>query len=306
MRILFFGSSSFSAPSLKSLHSSISHVVTRKAKPRGRGYLLQDGEVKQLAQELGLPLTELDSFKDQAAQDLIGLNPDLLVVVSFGLIIPKWFLDAPGIGAINLHPSLLPRHRGPAPIQWAIRNGESETGITIIRMNERMDAGDMLYREPFHIYDEEDAESLSQRLADRSAAILPEFIERIAMDGLPSGVVQQEGEATYTSMISKEMGLIEWSAPADRIVCQVRAFVSWPTAHTSLDGKLLKVFKASRGREQVGGEPGSIVEIVPEGLIVVATGGTVVLQDVQLENRKRMSAADFARGHRGILGKKLI
>ena len=162
------------------------------------------------------------------------------------------------------------------------------------------------YPAPFHIYDEEDAESLSQRMADRSAAILPEFLERIVKGGLPPGITQQDNEATYTSMISKEMGLIDWSAPADRIVCQVRAFVSWPTAYASLDGRLLKVFKAARGHAQVKGEPGSIVEITPEGLVVVATGGTVVLKDVQLENRKRMNATDFARGYRGILGKKLI
>jgi methionyl-tRNA formyltransferase len=305
MRILFFGSSDFSVPSLRSIQSSISHVVTRKAKPRGRGYLLEDGEVKRVARDLGLPLVGLDSFKEQAARDLAGLNPDLLVVVSFGLIIPGWFLEVPRAGAINLHPSLLPKYRGPAPIQWAIRNGDTETGITIIKMNARMDEGDILYQEHFRIGAEEDAESLSERLAQRSAVILPGFLEGVAKDGLPRGIAQRAEEATYTPMISKEMGLIDWSLRAESIVWQVRALVSWPTAYTSLDGKLLKIYKASLGPEGADIQPGTIAEITPEGIIVGAATGSVVVREVQVENRKRMRAADFARGYRGILGKKL-
>lgn len=306
MRILFFGSSAFSVPSLRSIHSSISCVVTRKAKPKGRGYLLEDGEVKQAARDLGLSLVELESFKDQAARDLAGLAPDLLVVVSFGLIIPKWFLEVARVGAINIHPSLLPRYRGPAPIQWVLHNGERETGITIIKMNERMDAGDILYQESFAIAGEEDAESLSERLARRSAAILPGFIERIAENGLPPGIAQRDEEATYTPMISREMGRIDWSVPAEGIVWQVRALVSWPTAYTSLDGRLLKVFQASIGPREVCGEPGTITEIAPEGLVVATARGSVIVREVQIENRKRMRAADFSRGYRGMLGKRLI
>ena len=147
MNLLFFGSSSFSVPALVSLHSSISCVVTKKTKPKGRGYLLEDNEVKRAALSLGLPVREIGSFKDEEAAGLGELKPDLLVVVSFGLIIPRWFLDLPTLGAINVHPSLLPKYRGPSPMQWAIRNGEEETGITVIRMNERMDAGDILYQE---------------------------------------------------------------------------------------------------------------------------------------------------------------
>ncbi|HME45979.1 MAG TPA: methionyl-tRNA formyltransferase [Syntrophorhabdales bacterium] len=304
MRILFFGSSSFSVFPLESIYSLVSAVVTKKAKPRGRGYLLEDGEVAQLARRLKLPLFEIDSFKDPAARDLAALKPDLLVVVSFGLLIPKWFLDVPIIGAINVHPSLLPKYRGPAPIQWAIRDGESETGITIIKMSERMDAGDILYQEPFSIRAGEDARGLSERLSQRTAQILLGFLKGVETDGLPQGTVQREEDATYTPIITREMGLISWATDAIQIVRQVRALVVWPTAYTFLDGKLVKVFAADLGHRTEESEPGIVLEVLPDGLLVASLSGSVLLKEVQLENRRRMSASEFARGYRGAVGKR--
>ena len=305
MRVLFFGSSSFSAPPLQSIHPLVSHVVTRKAKPKGRGYLLEDGDVARLARRLELPLFEMDSFKESMAQDLAGLKPDLLLVVSFGLIIPKWFLEVPSVGAINVHPSLLPKYRGPAPIQWAVRNGEPETGVTIIKMSERMDAGDMLYQERYQIGAKEDAKELSERLSERTAQILPDFLKGIETNGLPQGVPQREEDATYTPMITREMGLISWSADRNEIVRQVRALVVWPTAYTFLHGKLLKILAADVGHRTEEAEPGTVLEVLPDGLLVAALGGSVLLKVVQLENRRRMSASEFARGYRGIVGEKL-
>jgi methionyl-tRNA formyltransferase len=305
MRVLFFGSSGFSVAPLQSIYPLVSHVVTRKAKPKGRGYLLEDGDVARLAQRLGLPLVEMDSFKESAAQDLVALKPDLLVVVSFGLIIPKWFLDVPSVGAINVHPSLLPKYRGPAPIQWSVRNGEPETGITIIKMSERMDAGDLLYQERCPIGAGEDAKELSERLSGRTAQILPDFLKGIETNGLPEGVLQREEEATYTPMITREMGLISWAVGAADIVRQVRALVVWPTAFTFLDGKQLKIFAADVGHRREEAEPGTVLEVLPDGLLVAALGGSVLLKDAQLENRRRMSASEFARGYRGIIGKKM-
>jgi methionyl-tRNA formyltransferase len=306
MRILFFGSSSFSVPPLQSVHPLVSHVVTRKAKPKGRGYLLEDGDVARLAQRLEIPLLELDSFKEPAAQDLADLEPDLLLVVSFGLIIPKWFLEKLCIGAINVHPSLLPKYRGPAPIQWAVRSGESETGITIIRMSERMDAGNILYQERNQIVAGEDAKGLSERLSERTAQILPNFLKEIETNGLPEGVSQREEEATYTPMITREMGLISWAADPSEIVNQVRALVVWPTVYTFLEGKLLKIFAADLGHRREEADPGTVLEVLPDGLLIAALGGSVLIKDVQLENRRRMSASEFARGYRGIVGGKLI
>ncbi|MBP1733608.1 MAG: methionyl-tRNA formyltransferase [Deltaproteobacteria bacterium] len=304
MRILFFGSSGFSVPALQSIDSFVSCVVTRRAKPKGRGYLMEDGEVKRLAQKLSLPLVEMDSFKDAEAHDLVAMKPDLLVVVSFGLIIPRWFLDVPSLGAINVHPSLLPKYRGPAPIQWVIRNGDIETGITVIKMNERMDAGDILYQESVRVGTGENAETLSARLAQRTAELLPGVMKGIETGGLLSGLAQKDEEATYTPMIVKEMGLVDWATDPVDIVRQVRAFVAWPTAFTFLNGKLFKVFDADLGRKTAEADPGTVLEVMADGLLVSALGGSVLLKDVQLENRKRMSASEFARGYRGIVGKK--
>jgi methionyl-tRNA formyltransferase len=306
MRILFFGSSRFSVGPFESIYPLVSCVVTKKAKPKGRGYLLEDSDVAQLARRLKVPVFEIDSFKDPAAQGLAALKPDLLVVVSFGLLIPRWFLDVPTIGAINVHPSLLPKYRGPAPIQWAVRNGEPETGITIIKMSERMDAGDILYQERFSIGAGEDAKGLSERLSERTARILPDFLKEIENGGLPEGMIQQEENATYTPMITREMGLISWSADASDIVRQVKALVAWPTAYTFLDGKMVKLFAADVGHRSEQAEPGVVLEILPDGLLVAALGGSVLLKEVQLENRRRMNASEFARGYRGIVGRKLI
>ena len=184
MRILFFGSSSFSVPPLESIYPLVSPRCDEESKAKRARLPSGGGDVARLARRLKLPLSEIDSFKDPEVQDLAGLKPDLLVVVSFGLLIPKWFLDVPIVGAINVHPSLLPKYRGPAPIQWAVRNGESETGITIIKMSERMDAGDIFYQERFSIRAGEDAKGLSQKLSERTGQILPEFLKGIEKEGL--------------------------------------------------------------------------------------------------------------------------
>jgi methionyl-tRNA formyltransferase len=307
VRLLFFGSSGFSVPALLALRPSISLVVTKKAKPKGRGYHLDDNEVKQAATSAGLPLAEIDSFRDEEAKKLAEPRPDLFVVVSFGLIIPGWFLDAAAIGAINVHPSLLPKYRGPSPMQWAIRNGDKETGLTIISMAERMDAGDVLYQERTPIGPDEDTAGLSRRLSLRAAEILPSIVERVTAGGMAGAVPQDEGQATYTAMVTKEMGRIEWTAPAEEVMRQIKAFVMWPTAYTFIDGKMLKVYKAKApaGAYPRRAEPGTVVSVSPEGIEVAAGSGSVVIEEVQMENRKRMAASEFARGYRRLTGKRL-
>lgn len=302
MKVLFFGSSSFSVPSLRSIGPVLTAVVTRRTKPKGRGYLLEDSEVKREAGALGLPVVEIDSFKEEAARDIASPRPDLLVVVSFGLIIPKWFLEVPTIGAINVHPSLLPRYRGPSPLQWVIWNGEKETGVTIMRMSEKMDAGNILLQEPTPIGEEEDAAALSSRLALRASEILPAFVKGAIDHGLEEGAPQDDEKATYTPMITKEMGRIDWSASSTEIVRQVRALVQWPAAHTLLEGQMVKVFSvAAGGRDDSRpAPPGQVLSVSPHGLEVAAGQGSVILEEVQLENRKRMRASDFARGYRQI------
>jgi methionyl-tRNA formyltransferase len=306
MRVLFFGSSSFSVPSLRAIGSCLTGVVTRKTKPKGRGYLLEDNEVKREALSLGLPVTEIDSFKDEEAQGLAEPGPDLLVVVSFGLIIPKWFLDLPTVGAINIHPSLLPRYRGPSPLQWVIWNGEKETGVTIIKMSERMDAGDILFQESSQIEPGEDASSLSDRLSLAASRVLPGVVENVMSRGVWGGTPQDDREATYTPMITKEMGRIDWTANDTEIVRQVRALVAWPTAYTFLDGKMIKVFLVEEADSDApsAAPPGSVLSVSQKGIVVATGQRPVVLKELQPENKKRMRATDFARGSRQITEKR--
>jgi len=306
MTVLFFGSSSFSVPALRSIAPSIGGVVTRKSKPTGRGYLLEDNEVKRVALSLGLQVTEIDSFKEEAAQRLGDSKPDLLVVISFGLIIPQWFLDMPAIGAINLHPSLLPRYRGPSPLQWVIWNGEKETGITVIKMSDRMDAGDILFQESTQIGPVEDAAALSMRLSLRASEILPDVVDHLSAYGMAEGLPQEESSATYTPLITKEMGRIDWDGRADEIVRQVRALVLWPTAYTFLEERMLKVFHVKEGPAGAShaAAPGSVLAAGPEGIEVAAGDGSVILVEIQLQDRKRMGGAEFARGYREITKKR--
>lgn len=309
MKIVFFGSSSFSVPPLRSISSLVSCVVTRKTKPKGRGYLLEETEVRREATNLQLPVIEIDSFKDDAIKELENIKPDLFVVASFGLIIPKWVLDIPSIGPINIHPSLLPKYRGPSPIQWALLNGDTETGITIMRINEKMDAGNILYQETIAIEAEDNAHTLSERLSKRSAEILPDFLNKIVVNGLEEGLLQDHDKATFTPILTKEMGRIDWSKSAVEILQQVKAFVAWPTAYTFLDGLFMKIFKGSLGKDAKESAksqiPGTVLALGKGGIYVSTGSGVFVIEELQLQNRKRMNAYDFSRGYRGLESKVL-
>jgi methionyl-tRNA formyltransferase len=190
-------------------------------------------------------------------------------------------------------------------MQWAIRNGEAETGITVIRMSERMDAGDILYQEKAPLAPEEDAAALSSRLASRVSEILPPVVEEVKVKGIGYGTPQDDREASYTPMITKEMGRIDWNLSATEIIRQVRALVLWPTAYTFLDGKTIKVFKVkpSHAISPEKPDPGTILASTPAGIEVSAGAGSLVLQEIQMENRKRMAASDFAKGYRHISAK---
>lgn len=299
------GSSSFSVPPLRSILSDVALVISKKAKPKGRGYLLENNEVKQIALESGIPFVEIDSFRDDAAQQLKEYAPDLLVVASFGLMVPRWALLLPSIGPLNIHPSLLPKYRGPSPIQWAIWNGESETGVTFMRMNEKMDEGDILYQTHVAIESGENAVSLSERLSRKAAEILPGFIENLENREMGAGIVQNSEEATYTPIITKEMGKIDWSLGALEITRQIRALAGWPTAFTFLDGLLLKIFDGEIYDPAAAGDPGLITGLRKEGFLVSTPNGTVVVYEVQLENKKRMKAYQFAQGYRTLINKQL-
>jgi methionyl-tRNA formyltransferase len=306
MSIVFFGSSGFSVPPLRSIREHVICVVTKRSKPKGRGYLLDDNEVKKAALELDLPLIEISSFKDEEAQRIRDYHPELFVVVSFGLIVPRWALDLPAIGPVNVHPSLLPLYRGPSPMQWAILNGDEKTGITLIIMNEKMDEGRIIYQEHIFIKKGENMIDLSDRLSVRVAEILPEIVDRIDTRGMMEGTEQKHEDATYTPIITKEMGKIDWSKGAVEIERQVRAFVLWPTAYAFLDGRMMKIFDAEA--EEITMERnrrGVVTNITKEGFFVETPKGLLKVREVQLENKKRMRAYDFAQGYRELVGKTL-
>ncbi|HNT68102.1 MAG TPA: methionyl-tRNA formyltransferase [Syntrophorhabdaceae bacterium] len=306
MNIVFFGSSGFSVPPLRSICERVTCVVTKRSKPKGRGYLLDDNEVKKAARDLRLPLIEINSFKDEEAQGIRDFKPDLFVVASFGLIVPRWALDLPTVGPVNVHPSLLPLYRGPSPMQWAILNGDEETGITLIIMNEKMDEGRIIYQERASVKKGENMAGLSGRLSARVAEILPGIVDRIDAQGMIEGTEQRHEDATYTPIITKEMGRIDWLKSAAEIERQVKAFVMWPVAYTFLDGRMMKLFDAEAEEiTRKGTGQGVVAGITKEGFFVETPAGLLKVLEVQLENKKRMGAYDFAQGYRGLVGKVL-
>ena len=305
MNVIFFGSSSFSVLPLKSISQSVSAVVTKKAKPKGRGYVFEDNEVKKAAYELNLPIIEIESFRDEASILIREYKPDLFVVASFGIIIPRWVLDIPSMGAINIHPSLLPKYRGPSPIQWALLNRDEKTGITLINMNEKMDAGNIVYQEDIDIDGDDDFIILSEKLSRRSAEIMLDMLSKIEVEGMPEGIEQQHEIATFTKIITKEMGKIDWNKTAAEIAGQIKAFVLWPTAFSFFDDMLFKIFDVKIFYTDRKKLPGTILEVIKDGIVVQSSDRAILVKEVQLQNKKRMRAFDFANGYRGLVGKIL-
>ncbi|MCX8109905.1 MAG: methionyl-tRNA formyltransferase, partial [Syntrophorhabdaceae bacterium] len=227
------------------------------------------------------------------------------VVVSFGLIIPKKILDIPSIGSINVHPSLLPAYRGPSPIQWALLNGDTQTGITVIKMNEQMDAGDIVYQESIDIDEKDNAATLSDRLSMRSGEIILDIINRIETEGKITGREQDHRLATFTPLITKEMGRINWQAGAREINNRIRAFFLWPVAYTFIDDRLIKIYTGETESYTSSALPGTIFDINKKGVYVSTADGTLIIKELQMENKKRMDAYSFAMGYRNLMGKVL-
>ena len=296
-RIGFFGTPEFAVPSLRALLAGadpVVGVVCQPDKRAGRGQHLTPPPVKQVALEAQVPVLQPEKLRPpEFLGALRAWAPDLIVVAAYGRILPKSVLELPPHGCINVHWSLLPKYRGAAPIQWAILRGEKTTGITIMRMNERMDAGDILLQRETRIGDDETYGELQTRLADIGAHALMEAIAQLHA-GTLRAQPQREEDVTLAPMIAKENGRIDWTQPAVVIARMVRAFNPWPSAFTSLDGKLLKIHRAHVGSVNVAA-PGSVVQA--QGDLAVATGeGVLICDELQLEGRKRLSAAEFVRG----------
>jgi methionyl-tRNA formyltransferase len=304
MKIIFMGSSSFAIPSLEMLISwehEIALVVCQPDKPAGRGLSLHPCPVALFATAKGLPLFQPRVLKDSAAvSNLKRWNPDLIIVVAYGKILPQEILDLPGRGCINVHASLLPKYRGAAPINWAIVNGETKTGVTTMLINEKMDAGDILLQESTLINTDETSDGLHDRLALIGARLLIETIKGIEDKNIVPHP-QDHSQATYAPILKKEDGLINWREGAGKIINLVRGMQPWPVAYTHLEGKMLRIFHAHAAFETQTEPAGTIVSAQPS--IAVATGeGNLYLDEVQLEGKKRMHVSDFLRGHHIAIG----
>jgi methionyl-tRNA formyltransferase len=298
LRLIFFGTPEFAVPSLRALlgeSDPVVAVVCQPDKPAGRGQHVSAPPVKQVALEAGVAVFQPEKLRaPDFAEILRRLAPDLIIVAAYGKILPKSLLELPRHGCINVHASLLPRYRGAAPIQWAIVRGEVRTGVTIMQMNERMDAGDILLQRETTIGADETYGELQARLAQLGAEALREALTQLHVGELPRQP-QRESDATLAPMIKKQDGRIDWTQPAAHIARVVRAFNPWPSAFTYLEGKLLKVHRA-HPIDTAAAAPPAAVTATGDGIAVATGQGTLLLDELQLEGRKRLPAADFARG----------
>jgi methionyl-tRNA formyltransferase len=305
LRIAFAGTPDFSVPALKALLASghaVVGVLTQPDRPKGRGRQIAASPVKVAALEHGLPVSQPTALKSEAGRaELASWQPDVLVVVAYGLILPPAVLALPRLGCLNIHASLLPRWRGAAPIQRAILAGDAVTGVTIMLMDAGLDTGPMLLEKELRIARDDTGGSLHDRLATLGAAAVLEALEGHAAGTLPPVPQPAEG-ASYASKIEKSEALIDWARDAVEIERQVRAFNPWPVAETRLDGEQLRVFEASVAPSgsveppMAGAQPGTLVGAGDDALLVQCGRGRLAIRQLQRPGRRTVGAGDFIRG----------
>ena len=301
MRIVFMGTPDFAVGALEALVEAgheVAAVVTQPDKPKGRGKEMQQTPVKVCALKHNIEVFQPAKIRTpEAVEVLRGYSADLFVVAAFGQILSKEILDMPKFGCVNIHASLLPKYRGAAPIQWAILDGEKETGVTIMQMNEGLDTGDMLTKVIVPIEDNDTGESLFDKLAEAGAKLLVETIPQIEA-GTLTPEPQEDSLSTYAKMIKKEMGLIDWEKEAVVLERLVRGMNSWPSAYTHFNGKTLKIWEAAVETSESAAEPGTVVEITKNSIKVQTGQDLLVLKQIQLEGKKRMDVAAFLLGYK--------
>lgn len=307
MKIVFMGTPDFAVPCLQKLIDSKHDVVgvfSQPDKKVGRKQILTPPQVKSLALKYDLPIFQPNTLKNGEAYEIIEkLNPDLIVVVAYGKILPKEILDYAKYGCINVHASLLPKYRGAAPIQWSVLNGDEETGVTVMQMDVGLDTGDMLYVEKTNIDINETSEELFDRLSIIGADALIKTIDMIESDTVVR-VPQPEGDFGYASMINKSMCLIDWNKPAFDIHNQIRGLQSWPVAMTTFNGKNLKVHKSVLS-DKTGNHPGEIVNNKNVLTVCCGDGKCIDILEVQLDGKKRMDTKSFLMGNKIDIGSYL-
>jgi methionyl-tRNA formyltransferase len=307
MRIVFMGVPEFAVPALARLANSEYEVVavyTRPDKPSGRGRGISESPVKHIAEEMGLGVRQLESFKKtDDVVDLAGLKPDMIVVASFGIILPQSVLDIPTYGCLNLHPSLLPLYRGPTPIPAAILAGDDVTGTSIMLIDKNIDSGPILAQCKVSIEPSDTTESLTDKLAQISADLLMETLPRwLSCSITPQP--QRHEDATYTKMLNKDDGVLDWQLSAIELWRRVRAYYPWPVAFTSWNDKGIRILEALPQSGQLD-VPGRVIDL-GHGEVGIQTGsGILKLMRVQVEGKKEMGITAFVRGQRGFVSSML-
>jgi len=295
MRILFMGCGEFGRPALRRLRNRVARVVTAPDRPAGRGLKNRPTPVRALAEELGLPVQVVaDINRAPCLEELRALRTDAILMVDFGQLVNSCVFQLPSGPVLNIHPSLLPRYRGSAPIERAIYNRDPETGVTIFQVVRRMDAGPILLQERLAIGPEEDAEDLADRLAELGAALAEAALDQVAA-GTARPVPQDEKLATYAPRLTRADGRIDWTRSAEDLAAQVRAFVRWPRSCTLWEGQPIIICRA-RALPGPAAPPGTLLGLGPDGLCVACGRGVLQVTELQPAGRKRMAAGDFARG----------
>ena len=306
MRIVFMGTPEFAVPSLKALCDNgydVVGVFTQPDRPKGRGNKVIASPVKQVAVEKGIPVFQPQRIRRDGVEDLKSLAPDLCVTAAFGQILSQEILDIPKLGTINVHASLLPRHRGSAPINWAILQGDETVGVTTMMTDKGIDTGDMLLKAETPYIKGETAGELTVRMADLGAELLIETLKKLE-DGTLVRTPQDHENMTYDPMLTKEMGVIDWTHAAKEIVDRIHGLNPWPGCSTAIPGGRLKLLRAEVAEGD--GQPGEIIAADPKkGLIIAAGEGAVSVIQLQAPGGKPMNSKDYLRGHPMTVGSVL-
>ncbi|MCM8820345.1 MAG: methionyl-tRNA formyltransferase [Candidatus Omnitrophica bacterium] len=297
MKIIYFGSDAFGIPSLEELKKkyNLVCVITAPDRPGGRGMKISSTPVKIWATKNNIPVYQPEDISESDfIKNLKELSPEFIVLISYGKILPKEIIEIPSLGAINVHPSLLPKYRGAAPMEWALINGEKETGITVITIKDKVDTGEIIKQQKVFIDEKDDIFSLKERLSRIAPSILLESLKDIK-----NGVQTQPqyGTPSYARRLKKEDGLIKWKKSAIEVYNLIRGIKEWPGAYTYLNEKYIKIYTAFPTLDQKTGRPGEIVGIDHLCIYVACGEGVIRIKELQMEGKRRMSVSEFLNGH---------
>lgn len=301
MNVIFMGTPEFAVPTLKKLYENghnIQLVVTQPDKPFGRGKKLKKSEVKEAAEELNLPVFQPDKIKSPENIEMLRkYNPDVIVVVAYGQILSKEILELPKYGCINVHASLLPKLRGAAPLNWAIINGDTKTGVTTMQMDVGLDTGDMLLKSEVEINENMNVGRLHDMLMEIGAEVLIETLDKIEKNELKPEK-QDDSTSSYAPMFNNENRKINWNLSSKEIHDLIRGLSPWPTAYFIMDEKIVKVYESTYSKEKTNHEPGYVIKAENDGIYVATGDGIVILKEIQMPGKNKMKVDAYLRGNK--------